>query len=223
MKVNRIDLCRKYNLNNEKPIILFAPSWGGKYSGDSGINNIKYLKDIDNLIAAPHPADYKQAKKYDCIIPLKGENINKLIHLADIIISDVSSVLIEGCLLDKSVIQLLLKEYPGCFPHKDKRKEKPWITDKTIQRECKLIENSKHPFKIPYIHEDWIFGHICKPEKIHETIELALSEKELYKNKRLYWAKECCYRFDGKICFNILKMIENFLNTNKAKQFGIPV
>ena len=38
------------------------------------------------------------------VIPEKEESINQFIHLADIIISEVSSVLAEACLLDKPVI-----------------------------------------------------------------------------------------------------------------------
>jgi len=218
MKINRLELCKKYNLNDKKPIILFAPSWGGKYSNNAGINNIKYFKDIENVIAIPHPADYLRGKKYNCVIPSKGENINQFIHLADIIISDVSSVLVEGSLLDKTIIQLLLDEYPGCFPHKDKRTEKAWISSQIINEECNMIKDSNHPFKIPYTHEDWILGHICKPENVHETIKRALNEKKKYAANRLYWGEECCYRFDGKICSNILAMINNFLENNEIKQ-----
>ena len=115
-------MCLKYKLAPNKPIILFAPSWGGKYSKEWGINNIKYFKDIDNLIVVPHPADYKIAKKFNAIIPNKEENINQFIHLADIVISEVSSVVAEACLLDKPVIQIILDKFPGCFTEKDKRK-----------------------------------------------------------------------------------------------------
>ena len=42
----------------------------------------------------------------------KDDNINEFIHLADIVISEVSSVLAEACLLDKPVIQLILNKFP---------------------------------------------------------------------------------------------------------------
>ena len=126
-KIDRSKLCKEYNLKPNQPIILFAPSWGGKYSNDSGINNIKHFKDIDNLIVVPHPADYKIAKRYDVVIPNKDQNINQIIHLSDFVISDVSSVLAEACLLDKPVIQILLDVNAGCFPQKDKSKNKSWI------------------------------------------------------------------------------------------------
>lgn len=216
-KINREKICQKFGLKPEHPIILFAPSWGGKYSKHSGINNIKYLKNIENLIVVPHPADYGKAKNTSAIIPDKDENINQFISLADMIISEVSSVAAEACLLDKPVIQLVLDSYPGCFPEKDKRKEKGWIKEKELEKE-NSIDRTHRPFKIPFIDEDWILGHTCKPEDIKETIKIALKEKEKYKDIRKYWADQSCYGFDGKICERITKMMIHFLENGKLKQ-----
>ena len=216
-KINKKNMCLKYNLNIDKPIILFAPSWGGKYSKDYGINNIKYFKNIDNLIVVPHPADYKIARKFNAIIPNKEENINQFIHLADIVISEVSSVIAEACLLDKPVIQLILNSFPGCFPEIDKRKEEDWISEKIIKKELS-VDRKKRPFKIPYIDQDWILGHSCKPENINETIDLVLKEPNKYKENRKYWAQESCWKFDGKISKRILTMISHFLKTNTVLQ-----
>ena len=216
--INKNDLCKKYNLDINNSIILFAPSWGGKYSKNAGINNIKYFQNIPNLIAIPHPADYRIAKKYNCIIPDKDESIDQFIHLSDIIISDVSSVLVEACLLDKPVIQLLLSHYPGCFPEKDKRKEKSWINKEKIIEESNKVINFKHPFYLPYINEEWALGHICEPKNILETINIVKVEQKLYKKNRRYWAKQCCYRFDGKISKKMLQMITTYIETNQIVQ-----
>ena len=217
MKINKKKLSQEYDLDIKKPIILFCPSWGGKYSKNSGINNIKYFKNIPNVISIPHPADYKIAKKLDVVIPDKEENINKFVHLADIVISDVSSVLAEACLLDKPVIQLILSKFPGCFPEKDKRKEKYWIKDDIIKTEL-LTSRELRPFKIPYINEDWILGHVCKPEEISETINLVLKEPDKFKKNRKYWAEQSCWKFDGNISKRIISMIEHFINTNSPLQ-----
>lgn len=216
-EIDKSALCLKYNLNPNEPIILFAPSWGGKYSKDSGINNIKYFKNVTNLIVVPHPADYKIARRYNAIIPQKNENINQFIQLSDIVISEVSSVLAEACLLNKPVIQIILDQYPGCFPEKDKRAEKPWIS-KSILEEESSINRQERPFKIPYIDKDWILGHTCKPEDIEETINLVMKEPNKYQENRRYWAKQSCWKFDGNISNRILMMIEHFLNTGKRVQ-----
>ena len=57
--------------------------------------------------------------------------------------------------------------------NEDKRKEEDWIKDEIIQKEL-AIDRKKRPFKIPYIDEDWILGHTCKPENIEKTIQLVL-------------------------------------------------
>ena len=188
-----------------------------KYSKNCGINNIKYFQNINNLITIPHPADYKIAKKLNVIIPGIEENINQFIHLADIIISEVSSVLAEACLLDKTVIQLIINSFPGCFTEKDKRKEKDWIIKEFIEREL-AVDRDKRPFKIPYIDEDWILGHTCKPENIKKTIELVLKEPNKYKENRMYWAEQSCWKFDGNISKRILSMIKHYLRTNTPLQ-----
>ena len=103
-------------------------------------------------------------------------------------------------------------------PEKDKRNETPWISNQLIRSECKIIAQSNHPFKLPYTNEEWILGHFSKPEKIEKTIEIVLREKNLYKKNRAYWAKECCYKFDGKISNRMLKMIEKFMISNTIKQ-----
>ena len=216
-KIDREKLCIKYKLNPEAPIILFAPSWGGKYSKDSGINNMKYFKNIKNLLVVPHPADYGVVKNKRVIIPDKNENINQFIKLADIVVSEVSSVVAEACLLDKPVVQLILNQFPGCFPEKEKRAEKSWIKNEIIDKE-QLVNRLERPFKIPYIDEDWILGHICKPDKIKETIEVVLKEPNKYQRARKYWAKQSCWGFDGKISKRILIMIINYLETGIPKQ-----
>ena len=216
-KISREKMCKKFGLNRNKPIKLFAPSWGGKYSEESGINNIKHFNNIENLLVVPHPADYGKAKKTGAIIPDKNENINQFIGLADIVISDVSSVVAEACLLDKPVVQLILNSFPGCFPEKDKRKEKSWIKNKYLEKE-NAINRSLRPFKIPYIDEDWILGHTCRPENIKETIHIALKEKDKYREIRQYWATQSCYGFDGKICERIIKMIIHFLEKGELRQ-----
>ena len=48
-KINRKKMCKKHGLNPQKPVILFAPSWGGKRNKDAGIHNAKYLANVATL------------------------------------------------------------------------------------------------------------------------------------------------------------------------------
>lgn len=214
MTINKNEICKKYNLNPTEPIILFAPSWGGKYNKNCGINNLKYLSSMKNVISIPHPADYKIAKNMNAIIPDQNEGISKFIHLADIVISDVSSVLAEACLVNKPVIQIELSQYPGCFPEIDKRSEKPWISKTILDNEIKNTHREIRPFKLPFLDEDWILGHTCKPRELPKTIEITLREKEKYQSLRKYWGEQCCWKFDGTITNRMLKMIESFIEKN---------
>jgi len=216
VEINKSEMYKKLGLNSKKPIILFAPSWGGKRNKDAGIHNAKYLQHLENLIIIPHSADYRLAKKYGAIIPKDG-NINQFLHLADIVISDVSSVLAEASILKKQVIQMVLPNYPGCFPEVDKRKNDSWISDEILEQEMKT-DRELRPFKIPYIDQDWDFGNSAKPQKIDLAIEHALKNINQISEKQNYWAEQSCYKYDGNTSYRIMKMIEHFIKTGERKQ-----
>ena len=219
-KIDKPVMVKKLNLNSEKPVVLFAPSWGGKYSKQSGIWNAGFLQDIPNLIIVPHSQDYRYAKKTNAIIPSENEGINPYLLLADVVVSDVSSVLAEAAILDKPVVQLKLPFYPGCFPEKERRKKDVWLSEDFIQEQEMKTDLNKRPFKIAYLDEDWIMGEISEPEKINMAVSLALADLDKYKKERKYWGEQSCYKCDGKSSLRIAKMIEHFQITGKRKQIG---
>lgn len=219
-KIDRLIMMAKLKLNPDNPVVLFAPSWGGKYSKDSGIWNANFLKDISNLIIVPHSQDYRYAKKLNAIIPSEDEGINPYIQLADVVISDVSSVLAEAAILDKPIVQLKLPSYPGCFPEKDRRKNDVYISDEFIQKEEYESDLNKRPFKIAYLDEDWVMGEISEPDNISTTVSTALAELDKFKKERKYWGEQSCYKCDGKSSLRIAKMIEHFKKTGERKQIG---
>ncbi len=206
---------RKYNLNPDKPIILFAPSWGSKQG--AGIRNIKHLKDLDNVISVPHPSEYRIARRYKAVIPPLKSNINEFIHCADLIVSDISSIVAEAAIIGKPTVQLRLEQYPGCFPSPEKRKTGIWVSDNVIEKEMQT--NRLHrPFKIPYIDEDWDFGYSAEPPDIQNTIQQALDEPNRYKENRTYWAGQSCWHPDGNCIKRIADMTAHFLTTGEIKQ-----
>ena len=219
-KFDKLKIIKELKLNQNEPIVLFAPSWGGKYNKNSGIWNIECLNNIKNLIAVPHTQDYRYAKKLNATIPSKEDGINPYLQICDIIISDVSSVLAEACILNKPVIQLKLTNYPGCFPEKDRRKKNIYLKNELIKIEETKADLNKRPFKIAYLDEDWIMGEVTVPEKIQETIEKALSEVNKFKKQRAYWAEQSCYKCDGKSSLRIAKMIEHYHLTGERMQIG---
>ncbi len=216
LQVNKIQLCSTFELNPEKPIILFAPSWGGKKNNNSGIHNARHLTSIENLLIVPHSADYRLAKKYGAVKPGDG-NINQFLHLADVVISDVSSVLAEASILDKPVVQLILSAYPGCFPEVESRTSGIWISDEVLAREQKT-DRAERPFKIPYIDEDWIMGVTAKPKELKSAIRDVLSNPQQFAEKRKYWAEQSCYKPDGRSSQRIASMIASYMETGKPDQ-----
>ncbi|NOZ07790.1 MAG: hypothetical protein GXO91_02795 [FCB group bacterium] len=216
-EIDREELCNRYGLEPELPVILFAPTWGGKYGADFGIRNARYLQGLPNVIIAPHPSDYRIARKYGGVIPEKKGDINPLIRLADVVVSDVSSILAEAAILDTPVVQIELPAYPGCFPEREKRKTGIRISEALLRTE-EQTDRIRRPFKIAYLDEDWVMGHTCKPEDLQATVEQALQNPGEFSAARKYWAQQSCWKADGRTCIRMAKMISHHLNTGEIKQ-----
>lgn len=216
MKIHKPGLCQKYSLDPGKPIILFAPSWGGKKNSEAGIHNARHFAALENTLIVPHSADYPLAKKYGAIRPGKG-NINQFLHLANVVVSDVSSVLAEASILNKPVVQLILPHYPGCFPEAEKRASGTWVADEIIAKE-QQTDRGVRPFKIPYIDEDWIMGHTALPDSLESAIQDALDHPEKFSQARRFWAEQSCWKADGHSCQRISHMIGHYLSKGDLLQ-----
>jgi CDP-glycerol glycerophosphotransferase (TagB/SpsB family) len=215
-EIDRSQLCLKYGLNPEKPVILFAPSWGGKQNKHSGIHNAKHLTSLENLLIVPHSADYPLAKNYGAVKPGDG-NINQFLHLADVVISDISSVLAEASIINKPVVQLILPAYPGCFPEVESRKSGTWVSKDILAKE-QQTDRSARPFKIPYIDEDWIMGHTATSSELETAIRDALTNPQQFAEQRKYWAEQSCWKADGNSSSRISTMIGQFLKDGSVLQ-----
>lgn len=220
MKIDRKSLLKKYKLNNTNPVILFVPTWGGKKNKNWGIRNARYFNNLPNVIIVPHSSDYPLAQKFDAVIPDEKSNVNELIHLADIVVSDISSVLAEAALLGKPIIQIELETYPGCFPSKDSRKNDTWIEQSILEKEEENAKKNYRPFKIAYLDEDWILGRTTKPENLDFAITQTLENPDEYTEQMSYWVSQSCWKADGKTCERMEKMISHFMNTGEIKQLN---
>ena len=216
LEIERATMCSKFNLDAEKSVILFAPSWGGKKNINAGIHNARHLSSLENLLIVPHSADYPFAKKYGAVRPGDG-NINQFLHLADVVVSDISSVLAEAAILDKPVVQLILSAYPGCFPEQESRKSGTWVSEDILARE-QLTDRSLRPFKIPYVDEDWIMGHTAGSVELEAAIRDALTNPQAFGEQRKYWAEQSCWKADGQSSRRITHMIEQYLKDGSATQ-----
>lgn len=118
------DLKNQLHLNANKKVILYAPSW---------CNNIDVISDIDKItqylqifskasdstiIISPHPLLFIPERCsgkifFESVEHDKNTYLNKpdsqystldLVHISDVIISDISSILFESMILNKKVI-----------------------------------------------------------------------------------------------------------------------
>ena len=219
IKINKKSLVKKYNLDSKKPIILFAPTWGSKKDKLWGLNNLKHLTQIDNLITIPHPSDYIISKKIkNVIIPHDRNELNEILHLSDIIISDISSILLEGSMINKNTIQLILKKYPGTFPNIDLDDDKIIVSKKVLQQEIKNTDLNTRPFKISFLDEEMIVDYTSTLKNIEETIKEVIKNPDRNLKSRQYWVDQCCFNFDGKTNERIYNMIINFIENGDIKQ-----
>jgi len=218
--VDRESYCHELKLDPEQPIVLFAPTWGGKYNSSWGIANARHIAGYPNLIISPHPADYRLAKKYGAVLPRDSGNINELIQLADLVVSDVSSVVGEAALVGKPIVQLILPSYPGCFPLTDKRNSNLWIPREQMEKFANAADPTNRPFKLAYLDKDWILGHVSPPENLKEIVGQALAEPERYKAERDLWNGQNYWKADGNTNRRLAKMIQTFIETGKLKQLG---
>ena len=115
---NTIDsLYKKYNYLKNKKIIMFCPTYRGSGSKDAyydysliDLDRIyDYCKKNDFIFIIKMHGFIKKKividKKYsDIIVDLSGENINDLIYITDIMISDYSSCAYEYSLFDRPLI-----------------------------------------------------------------------------------------------------------------------
>tara|TARA_Y100000590_G_C15720527_1_gene1013402 strand:- start:1167 stop:2243 length:1077 start_codon:yes stop_codon:yes gene_type:complete len=220
-KINKQNLINKYKLKENKPIILFAPTWGSKKNKLWGLNNLKHLNTIDNIIVVPHPSDYTFSKIFkNIIIPKDRKELNNILHLSDIIISDISSILLEGTLINKNTIQLILEEYPGTFPLIDLNDNNISLPKNILKNEINNSNLKKRPFKISFIDQDMVVDFTSKLTELSKTIEEVLKHPNKNLNSRNYWGKECCWKFDGKTNERIYKMIINFIENKEIKQLN---
>tara|TARA_R110002050_G_scaffold150318_5_gene277000 strand:+ start:2848 stop:3933 length:1086 start_codon:yes stop_codon:yes gene_type:complete len=119
---NKTEIIKFFNLNQEKPIIVYAPSWCTDINKLSDINKIvAFLRtktNYFNIIISAHPLLFKKERCegkeiFNVNKPIEGITLNlpssnlttlELIKSSDIVISDISSILFEAMALNKKVL-----------------------------------------------------------------------------------------------------------------------
>jgi len=110
-KLSREEVCQHANLDPQKPITLFAPTWHIT-ANDDIIAAIQQIQTVDNHVASFHPETaHLPVGDLNTVRNINGITTELMKH-ADVVVSDLSSTIYEAAALGKPVVQLLLKEYP---------------------------------------------------------------------------------------------------------------
>jgi len=112
MPDTRNRIIEKHKLEANKPIIVYVPTWDVKTgAGKPGTmkEGWKVLSEmgLSNLLCVAHASDYfaRHVYKNDTRV-LQNADQYEYIKAADLIIGDISSVLLESTVLNKPIIQL---------------------------------------------------------------------------------------------------------------------
>jgi len=164
---DRLAYCARFNLDPDKKIILFAPTWSGGFK-DAGIFNIRFLRGLSNLIAIPHDGDraYSDMLKGQGfpIYSLESESISYHYSFADLLVSDYSSTAIEFARIGKPVICINAMVYNDY--------------DKSCLDESNFL-------KIPHTPYRWDFCPMSNREGLRNKIDLFLEQSIWTSNAEL--------------------------------------
>lgn len=178
--LDRRDLLRQYDLDDSRPLVVYAPT-GAKHNSmkTMGEDVVKNLKDSGkfNLIIKLHDHPKEDIDWNEKLRPLedqhtivaRNDDVIPLLHAADILISDASSVSSEFSLCDRPMVFL----------------DVPKLLAKMEAAEYKTMDTETWGRKAGLIVE--------KPEQISSAVEEALDDKAGLSALRQQMAKDLFY------------------------------
>ncbi|WP_240635211.1 adenylyltransferase/cytidyltransferase family protein [Lysobacter enzymogenes] len=110
-RLTRCEAARRWGLDPDAPIVLFAPTWHISNNRDVAAA-IGEIAGIANHIAVLHPETAHLDVSGLNLAKNESGTVSELIKHADCVVSDLSSTLFEAAALGKSAVQVLLGEYP---------------------------------------------------------------------------------------------------------------
>lgn len=161
-KSTREQIIKELDLDPKEPIIIFAPSWDDKDAKRKGtIDILPKLETLGlkNLLVCVHEYD-KFFKTLEGRRVIKSPNKNRYLLAADLLIGDISSIMIEYALLNKPMVQIDM--------FGDRRMYGIW-------------ENPT------YHYGAFQIGEFASPDTLEKAIGSALSDPGKYEHLRKYW------------------------------------
>ena len=152
-KMSRKEVCELANLDPDKPIILFAPTWYLNSNVDM-VRSVQKISQLDNVVTSLHPET--MCLDFSSVNVLNNQNgmTTELMKHAEIVISDTSSTIFEAAAIGKKTVQILLREYS---------------------------DNNSVLFDFPYVAgtADLFCGGVSvRPGEINQTVEKLLAGDE---------------------------------------------
>lgn len=161
-KSTRKEVIQELGLDPKEPIIVYAPSWDSKDAKRKGtidaLPSILSLK-LKNLILCLHEYD-KMFDKLEGKNIVKAANKNRYLLAADLLIGDISSMMIEFTILNKPMVHIDM--------YGDRRMYGVW--EESV--------NHYGTFQV---------GEFAAPDGIGKAIDSALKNPDKFKHLRDYW------------------------------------
>ena len=107
-KSTRDGVIGEFGLDPKEPVVIFAPSWDDRDAKRKGtIDALPKIEKLGlkNLLICVHEYD-KTFKTLEGKHIIKAPNKNRYLLAADLLIGDISSIMIEFALLNKPMVQI---------------------------------------------------------------------------------------------------------------------
>jgi CDP-glycerol glycerophosphotransferase (TagB/SpsB family) len=205
MQNTRDYIIDRFNFDKNKPIVLYCPTWSTPDSLSNprcGTMSFVYpiLKklNIPNILTVPHPSGWYANNIYkDERLVVRWEDTYKFLSGCDLIMGDVSSILMEATVKDIPVLHFNMFDNLNGFVS--------WYADDI--NKCENMENLFGFLKL---------GKIIKPSEnnLQKEIEFSIEHKDLYKDERTFWKDRCFYNL-GSSLEKSLDAIEEIIKDGK--------
>jgi CDP-glycerol glycerophosphotransferase (TagB/SpsB family) len=191
-KNTRDQVVNELGLDPKEPIVIFAPSWDDKDAKRKG--SIDALPAVEalgfkNLLLCLHEYD-KMFHKLEGKKVIKDPNKNKYLLAADLLIGDISSIMIEFAILDKPMVQI---DMTG-----DRKQYGIWE------------EPASH-------YGIFQIGEFATPGALPQAVKKAFNDPDKYKFLRDYWKWRSFYNL-GSATRSAADTIEKLAGSYEMKR-----
>lgn len=187
----RDQVIKELDLDPKEPIVMFAPSWDDPDAKRKGtMDALPHIEALGfkNLLICPHDYD-KMFNKLQGRKVIKAPNKNRFLLAADMMIGDMSGIMIEFAILDKPMVQIDM--------YGDKRMFGIWE------------EPASH-------YGIFQIGEFATPDTLSKAVKEALNNPDKYKFLRDYWKWRSFYN-PGTAAKAAADAIEQLTNSYEPK------